>query len=37
MTQQPPVFGATLPDAGKVAAAYGLPADALHPACRSRK
>ena len=31
MTQQPPVFGATLPDAGKVAAAYGLPADALHP------
>ena len=31
MTQQAPVFGATLPDAGKVAAAYGLPADALHP------
>ena len=29
MTQQPPVFGASLPDAGKVAAAYGLPADAV--------
>ena len=31
MTQRPPVFGATLPDAGKVAAAYGLPIEALHP------
>jgi trans-2,3-dihydro-3-hydroxyanthranilate isomerase len=31
MTQQPPVFGPTLPDAARVAAAYGLPAEALHP------
>lgn len=31
MTQREPVFGATLPDRGRVAAAYGLPADALHP------
>jgi trans-2,3-dihydro-3-hydroxyanthranilate isomerase len=31
MTQQAPVFGSTLPDAARVAAAYGLPADALHP------
>ena len=31
MTQQPPAFGATLPDAARLAAAYGLPADARVP------
>ena len=31
MTQQPPAFGATLPDPARLAAAYGLPADALLP------
>jgi len=31
MTQQPPVFGASLPDRARVAAAYGLPVEALHP------
>jgi len=31
MTQQAPVFGPTLPDAARLAAAYGLPADSLHP------
>lgn len=31
MTQQPPVFGATLPDPARVAAAYGLPADVVYP------
>lgn len=31
MTQQKPAFGPTLPDPARVAAAYGLPPDALHP------
>lgn len=31
MTQQKPAFGPTLPDAARVAAAYGLPAEALLP------
>jgi trans-2,3-dihydro-3-hydroxyanthranilate isomerase len=31
MTQQPPTFGPTLPDAGRLAAAYGLPADTVVP------
>lgn len=31
MAQQAPVFGPALPDAARVAAAYGLPADALMP------
>jgi trans-2,3-dihydro-3-hydroxyanthranilate isomerase len=30
MTQQPPAFGPTLPDRARLAAAYGLPADALY-------
>ncbi|MDH4065746.1 MAG: PhzF family phenazine biosynthesis protein, partial [Acidobacteriota bacterium] len=31
MTQQNPAFGPVLPDAGRVAAAYGLPGDAVLP------
>jgi trans-2,3-dihydro-3-hydroxyanthranilate isomerase len=31
MTQQPPAFGPSLPDPAKLAAAYGLPADAVLP------
>jgi len=31
MTQQPPAFGPTLPDPARLAAAYGLPEDALYP------
>jgi len=31
MTQQPPAFGPTLPDPARLAAAYGLPADAVYP------
>ncbi len=31
MTQQPPVFGPTLPDPARVAAAYGLAADSVQP------
>ena len=31
MTQQPPVFGPTLPDPGRVAAAYGLPPESVQP------
>ena len=31
MTQQPPAFGATLPDPVRLAAAYGLPADVVYP------
>lgn len=31
MTQQPPVFGPTLPDPSRLAAAYGLPSDVLLP------
>jgi trans-2,3-dihydro-3-hydroxyanthranilate isomerase len=31
MTQQPPAFGPTLQDTARLAAAYGLPADAVHP------
>jgi trans-2,3-dihydro-3-hydroxyanthranilate isomerase len=31
MTQRPPAFGPSLPDPGRIAAAYGLGADALHP------